>query len=248
MSYILQALTRSEQERRLGKSRNPTASLDEFAPSQRRFWPWIGIIGLLLINGIVVAVVLWPKLPFQAIATTTPSQALTAAANGTDLPDRHQDPAQPLPRKPTTTKASDAIDAPGRVSPRRPSPEPVRRLTEEAAPASHTVARTPRPAALNGDESPSDKIGRGTRLTPAPAAGRTPLAIEPVEVVDSLPGIKITVHGYSKNPAQSFVFINSSKYKEGQRIGGNGPLLQAIVPDGVVIDYGDRLVHLRIAL
>ena len=36
-----------------------------------------------------------------------------------------------------------------------------------------------------------------------------------------------------------FVLINMDKYKQGDQISGNGPLVQEITRDGVVIDYGD---------
>lgn len=50
---------------------------------------------------------------------------------------------------------------------------------------------------------------------------------------------EINVHVFDDDDAaRSFVLINMDKYKEGDRIANNGPLVQQITPEGVVIDYG----------
>ena len=54
----------------------------------------------------------------------------------------------------------------------------------------------------------------------------------------SLKQYEINVHVFDDNPERRFVLINMDKYKEGERIANNGPLVQEITREGVVVDYG----------
>ena len=49
---------------------------------------------------------------------------------------------------------------------------------------------------------------------------------------------EVNVHVFDDDPVRRFVLINMDKYKEGDRIVNNGPLVQEITTDGVVVDYG----------
>ena len=54
----------------------------------------------------------------------------------------------------------------------------------------------------------------------------------------SLNQYEVNVHVFDDNPTRSFVLINMDKYKEGDRIANNGPLVESITSEGVVVDYG----------
>jgi len=54
----------------------------------------------------------------------------------------------------------------------------------------------------------------------------------------SLNQYEVNVHVFDDDPIRRFVLINMDKYKEGDRIANNGPLVQEITVDGVVVDYG----------
>lgn len=49
---------------------------------------------------------------------------------------------------------------------------------------------------------------------------------------------EVNVHVFDDDPIRRFVLINMDKYKEGDRIANNGPLVEEITLKGVVIDYG----------
>lgn len=51
-----------------------------------------------------------------------------------------------------------------------------------------------------------------------------------------LPDMHLDIHVYSGQPADRFVFINMSKYKENATL-SEGPSISEITPDGVVLDY-----------
>jgi general secretion pathway protein B len=50
-----------------------------------------------------------------------------------------------------------------------------------------------------------------------------------------LPDLHVDIHVYSENAGDRFVFINMVKHKEGSRL-AEGPLVQEITPDGVVLN------------
>ncbi|MDA0706284.1 MAG: general secretion pathway protein GspB [Proteobacteria bacterium] len=51
----------------------------------------------------------------------------------------------------------------------------------------------------------------------------------------SLPELHLDIHVFSDNPAERFVFINMSKYREGERLAA-GPQVSEITPDGVILE------------
>ena len=54
--------------------------------------------------------------------------------------------------------------------------------------------------------------------------------------VIQLPDMHLDIHVYSGKPADRFVFINMSKYKESATL-AEGPTVSEITPDGVVLEY-----------
>lgn len=60
----------------------------------------------------------------------------------------------------------------------------------------------------------------------------------PLSSRDSLSKFEVNVHVYDDKPDNRFVLINMDKYKEGDRISNNGPLVEEITRKGVVVDYG----------
>ena len=53
---------------------------------------------------------------------------------------------------------------------------------------------------------------------------------------DALPDLHLDVHVYATKPAERFVYINMRKYREGTTL-ADGPVLERIRRDGVVLDY-----------
>lgn len=61
----------------------------------------------------------------------------------------------------------------------------------------------------------------------------------PSNTRSNLKQYEVNVHVYDDDPIRRFVLINMDKYKEGDRIANNGPLVEEITANGVVIDYGN---------
>lgn len=73
--------------------------------------------------------------------------------------------------------------------------------------------------------------------TPAPGAVSLP-TFEALRAQGqlSLPDMHIDIHVYSGQPADRFVFVNMTKYRENSTL-REGPTVVQITPEGVVLDY-----------
>ena len=106
--------------------------------------------------------------------------------------------------------------------------------------------------------TPDDNATRVTPLNPPQElpGNRLVLANEPLAVsepvtLNQLPaglrqrfaGLNLDVHVYGERSEQRFVLINSRHYRAGDWL-AEGPLLEAIVPEGVILSYGDSRFRL----
>ena len=73
------------------------------------------------------------------------------------------------------------------------------------------------------------------------------LAELPDEVRRRLPELRVKVHVYGEEPARRFVLMGLRRYHEGERIGLDGPVIERITPDGMVIDYGQGLARIAVS-
>ncbi|MDQ2696405.1 MAG: general secretion pathway protein GspB [Pseudomonadota bacterium] len=181
MSYILEALRKAEQERRLGQVPQLAAVPALSAPARRSPWPW-WLALIVSVNAAVVAALLHSR-PEPA-APVAPPAAVKATV--------------PEP----VTKAAETPPAP---------PPPVARAAPPAQPK-------PAPPAAPVATPPS------------------PLSALPADFRQSLPAMNIDIHVHSPLRRKRFVLINSRRYQEGERL-REGPLLEAITRDGVVLNH-----------
>lgn len=99
-----------------------------------------------------------------------------------------------------------------------------------------------------GTTTESDRIAMPT-VQPANTERRLILPDDPLEVVEpialsALPpalrqrfgGLNLDLHVYGERPEQRFVLINSRRYRTGDWL-SEGPLLEAIIPEGVILSY-----------
>lgn len=76
-----------------------------------------------------------------------------------------------------------------------------------------------------------ERLGGYTKLSDMPVAQRSQLS-----------QYEVNVHVYDDNPQSRFVLINMVKYKEGDRLSGGSASVSSIVPEGVVVNYGNQQV------
>ena len=147
-----------------------------------------------------------------------------------------------------------------------PKPGPVaavekRKPVQPSPSVSSSPEKTPmEPAALDQSKSVEKQAKTLTagpaKPPPVPAAkeqvNRKSIEAIPLiselayELKEKLGRLQINVHSYSKAPAECQVFINMHRYRVGDKIGEDGPLLKEITPDGVIIDYGGGEVRLQV--
>ena len=250
MSLILEALKKSEAQRRLGEMPNlgtPIASTRRTRAST----PWLAIaIALLIAAGLG-----WYSLRVRqqpagsaSISAPAPTAPIKVMPNAQDLPrnapiSTHsaEKPAAPA-RTPNVPPAS-AASAPKEVP--RPAPAP-------SAPATATIA----PPATSARDSANPPVApplpiaqtaaqpvAPPAVAPAPAADDVPTLDElPANVRSALPALPITMQVYSTDPKHRFVIIDGTRVVEGDSL--HGVTVQEIRPSGLVLEFQGRRVLL----
>jgi general secretion pathway protein B len=160
-----------------------------------------------------------PEAPAATAAAQPRSEPLDVPARAPAPPLRAPEPAA---RPPVRAAA--------------PAPEPA---SEAQSPASSEPTLPP-PAVRTLDETPpAPRVESAARQEPAstepPLPSASALAAEGVVV----PPLRLELHGFSESPADRFVFINGTRYREGETL-REGPRLLSIERNGAVLSQQGR--------
>lgn len=254
MSLILEALRKSEAERRRGESPDLYAELPPMTRVQAQtkpIWWW------LVVAAVVVAVLVW----WLGIRQTPSVQPIADGAGDIGKRDRFADAVPPRTETPAIAESSTA--------PVEPAPE-SRPATPVPVPASPAVVAVPAPPPV--DTKPEQDTNKQAVAVappvpepvpappiavpePLPAPPPAPVAVDrnegllqladlPVAERKQLPPLKLSMHMWNDVPAQRFVIIDGQRLSEGGRIGD--AVLVAIRTDGVVLDWNGRRLKLPI--
>ena len=210
MSFILDALRKSETDRQQQASAEFATIPSAVEPSGPPRWIWI--LGALLLINVAVLAVFMLRGDDAPVAATAPAAADGPASAGSSFAER--------------------LDV---ASAERPARQPARAPVAESAPSTPAqrapVAALPKPAS-----TVQQPLLQGSAL-----ALPTLTEIRLNDGVD-LPDLNLDIHVYGRTSAERFVFINMKKHQEGSVL-ESGPRLEAITPDGVILDYrGTRFV------
>lgn len=215
MSFILDALRKSEHERQ----RRLLPGLVEAprAPSRSRRVTLLlaGVGGLLLLNTLLVAYLLYQRAPAASapvtsrvesapiptpVVKTEPSQVRPLAAENEPETAPFQDvPATPVARLPSSTV-------------------PIHR----APPSAPGTAQTSTPEAH----------------PPLPSLRQLPATVS-----GSMPNLHLDLHVYAADPQQRFVIISGQRVREGGTLDG-GIIVEQITPDGATLNQRGTRFHL----
>jgi general secretion pathway protein B len=237
MSYILDALRKSERERQQADPLvlNPMGSDAIELPGRR-----VGLIGAVAAFA-VIAIALsayWifvsnrvgpatvPKnLPASTEASKPPSGPKAALVEKTPLEAKAIRPAPEL--KPSPFVAT------------RPRSS-VRDLAKEARTTQPTPASST-PTTVVGTPSVPDQSS-----VQAKAPATTPVATEKesIKFLRAMPAVfqrelrdlSVTIHIYAPNEADRILYINNRQYRAGEQV-RDGVVVEEIVPDGAVLTY-----------
>ena len=114
--------------------------------------------------------------------------------------------------------------------------EKIREARERESADRASAAATPEPAAKPVVETPAAAPMQASpqpeySLAALPTAGELQ-ANGQLQMAD----LHLDIHVYSDEPAERFVFINMVRHREKSRL-AEGPVVQEITPEGVVLDY-----------
>ncbi|HTV78538.1 MAG TPA: general secretion pathway protein GspB [Steroidobacteraceae bacterium] len=235
MSFILDALKKSETERQRGDA--PALYEVKMAPPRHGVAPWLLVLGgLLLINVVVLGIVLirgtHGSAPAGSDTVATPPAAppatpVTAAAPPPIAPPlpaataNSAPPVQATPPPPVVTP-QDAPPAVAASADDAPAIEPPRGASGEAPPT------------VGGVESTGGNSGEVQTYQQAAAAPGA-----------SLPDLTLNLHSYSTNPADRFIFLNMAKLREGET-SPQGVRVESITPEGAILSWhGSRFMLQR---
>jgi general secretion pathway protein B len=250
MSYILDALRKSEQQR---QSIQPESVTDRILinPPQPNQRPTKWIIALVMGNLLVIAYLSWL---FIQKTGSEPQQKITAGAN--------KQIAATAPAKPALPQI---VSAQNKVAEQPSQPLNKQEAPTSPAPsiaeliAARKVVETEKPAKPIADkkpqtlkkEAPARKASLPTStLEPYEETAEQPISPPtrknapdlndlPYEVRNTLPNLTINVFSYAQQPEDRFVIIDMVKYKTGQLVKG-AVKLKEIRPDSIILQQGNE--------
>lgn len=260
MSLILEALRKSEAERRRGLPPDLHAELPPIAQPARAValpWPWLaGAVALAAAAALAWAV--------RGLGTTDAGQqapAVGAVASATlaeaerplvetaaiSVPDQTSAPANSPMRRMAPPPVAPAKPAQAVVVARealqQPPPEPPRAepRTDPVTDASPATNERRFAEALPARDPAPTNLPVAAPTTGA-AARETPPAMRLADLAPgergSLPALKISMHMWNPTAAQRFAIIDGQRVGEGSRVGD--AVVEEITRDGVVLAWQGR--------
>jgi general secretion pathway protein B len=269
MSYILNALRKSEKERLAQQPDNVIDRILVDQPQQRQR-PGKLILAIVLSNLLVAACLFWfmhtesksnvPAVATNSNAVVDNSQAmseLSAPANSNvnqEISDNKIRPVLPsieelvASKKPPITEVSDNKNKlekkPANNRLKSDSIKNTQVLPEKSTEMNPALQANM--AKLNEVEIPK-YVEEMTEKKPLVSAEQNsiPLLYElPSEFRHTLPDLNINVFVYSEQAEERFVMIDMMKYKVGQRI-KDAVLIKQIKPDSLILEYNNQTFQIK---
>ena len=220
MSYILDALRKSETERRQGKvpDLGQQVQLIHRPKKKRGSSAAIWIALALLVNAAVLAVVFWPE---QGLIATPALQQVPANVNNDVAMEASRETPVEVPEPVNQASADQSVAETG-------EPEEVERPEPQAVPAPGVAEK---PTIIVPSVSASD----GNPVLPeVESSGRVPHLVElPLSFQKSIPDLTFNSHLYSSDPSSSRVMINDNYLRAGDTF--SGLTVERITEDGVIL-------------
>ena len=262
MSYILDALKKSEKERRKGSVPDIESLQDALAekPRKRIIWPYI-LAGALFINAAIF--VIWITFPLEDkvvpvdTATTKPAKPEAPVAPALSLAPETTPEAIAMPEETDPMQNEGVAEEPG--NPAAPAPESSlreptaigKKVQEEKPPLSLQKQQTgniitekiepARPRTIDLFTTSERKVEtESEEQSPILTLQRLPSAI-----ADALPDLVIAAHFYSVNPSSRMASINGKIRREGQQV-ETGLTVHEITPEGVIFRFRGRLFRINV--
>jgi general secretion pathway protein B len=249
MSFILEALKKVDRERHQDNVPTLNTVHRQSSEAPKRIWPW-ALVAALLVNALILAWVLRSE-PSNRVGNKPVDTG--KAAEPSSSPDlgssiRGSSPPPPASRS-IQDRGTNTVDkGKAKVIPQTDRPS---RQSAQSRPAS-SVRREKEVAVRAEDDSKLQSVPpHVSRLTPheneaeegEPILQSVPLYQQlPEDVRNALPALKINLLAYSMPPSERFIYLNSRKYGEGDRVDGKVKV-HRITRAGAVLEYqGQRFL------
>lgn len=261
MSLILEALRKSEAERRRGQTPDLLSDAAPAAPAARAATRNASAMVAVAVAALVtLLLVAWWLRP-----AATPRQDPDASAVGSSGPAAVAVATPAMASEPLQPRAT--LRAPTMVATTAARAKPATaELPPPATPASTpSTAAAATPRADNVPPSPAitapGETSASTELLPAAAIPIEPpvrppqpaftspdvplrLADLPTDERQQLPALKVSMHMWASDPASRFAIIDGARVNEGDRVGD--ATVRAIQQDGVLLAWRGRSIRLPI--
>lgn len=239
MSFILDALRKSETARRRSEAPDLFTTMPSAAPPapQRRQWPMLAVGGVGVLSLVAALWLFAQRTPAPATVETSAAAARSVEANAP--------PPEPAPADPAGTHPTRDIAA---VEPPLAPAVPALRVPAPAEP----VVATPTPPreAQPAPATPSPVV-EPARDPPAPPVVVAPPGDRVVSIADldpgtrsQLPSLKLSMHLWNETPSQRFVILDGQRMKEGDAIGEI--VIERITRDGAVLAWRDGRLKIEL--
>ncbi len=248
MSYILDALRKSEQQR---QATQPDTVTDRILinppPPKQKSAKWIA--ALVIGNLLVIAYLFWH---FTQKIPTESAQKLAVNPEKPLLPATSTKP--PLAQAVATQNKiaqQPNPSLPKQIAPQSPSPSIAQLIAaKKMVEIQQPIKQIPEKKPLVTKKEPPKRIATPPTIRPEPfdtmpekpavsSSKKAILALDdlPYEVRNSLPKLSINVFSYANQPQERFVIIDMVKYRTGQLIKGS-VTLKEILPNSIILQYG----------
>jgi len=225
MSYILDALKKSEQQRGNGKIpdvQTVHSSSLNYRDEKKAYWPYVLIVAIVL-N--LIAIIYFIINKDSASNTITSNIETTSAVVA--IENKKIKNTEP---QPTTTRKNINLDS------------STENITEEAAKRPSAPAQ--KPATSNYNTSTEVKAVVTPEKRPENNTQKNIVEYHdlPESTLRQIPTITVSAHIYSSNPSQRSIVINNNFLEEGDYVLDN-LTLHEITTDGAIFDFNDTRFH-----
>ncbi len=241
MSFILNALRKSEQERQIVQPETVTDKIRLHQPPQNRHKTGKFYAFLVTGNMLLIACLVWfvqknavptPDLTAQPVSKAPPAQETRDNARVLDKVTQPEKTVQKTETK--TTSIAEWVET--------QKPEKVtltKKPTAEAAKPLPITNKPVLPAPVPIEIETAANLKPNLPETIPVKKGPPFLSDLPYDFRQTVPKLTINVFVYSEHPEDCFVMIDMVKYKSGQQI-KDAMVLKEIRPDSLVIVYQNR--------
>ena len=226
MSYILDALRKSDQQRQRGAAPTLLAGQATTIAARQNFPLGYGLFAIALVAaGIFIG---WLR-PWQSEPATRAAQPAIATSAETSPRQATPSPAATAPAQSAEPPLATTPPLAQPTLPLQPAPAPAAIKAVVRAPAE----REPRSAPQRNPDSAPPRSGAALA---APVPVVILMAELPVAIQQELPPMSVSVHAYSGKPKDRLVGINNRLLHQGDSL-APGLTLEQITPDGMIFSY-----------